>query len=123
MTVNLMQPPNEQAVKQASSRFAEIARARYGRALRGVYLFGSRARGDHAPFSDVDLAIVVDETVDTSRETFPLSGHAYDVLVETGAEVQPWVFHASEWEQPERSASPALVRSIKDDARAVWVAR
>ncbi len=123
MSVDLMLPPNEEAVKQAASRFAEMAQARYGSALRGVYLFGSRARGDNTPFSDVDLAIVVDSTVDTSRETFPLSGLAYDVLVETGAEVQPWVFHAAEWEHPEHSTSPALVRSAKKDARTIWVAR
>ena len=123
MSVDLMQPPNDEAVAKAASRFAEIVRARYGTALRGVFIFGSRARGDSRPFSDVDLAIVVDDAVDTSRETFPLSGHAYDVLVETGAEVQPWVFHADEWEHPERSPSPALMRSAKEDARAVWVAR
>lgn len=121
MSVDLMQPPSDEAVTRASSRFAEVALDRYGAALRGVYLFGSRARGDYAPFSDVDLAIVVDDAVDTSRETFPLSGYAYDILVETGAEVQPWVFHRAEWERPEQSASPALVRSIKNDARAVSV--
>lgn len=123
MSLDLLRPPNEEAARQAASRFAEIARARYGGALRGVYLFGSRARGDHEPFSDVDLAIIVDDTVDTARETFPLSGYAYDVLVETGAEVQPWVFHVDEWEHPERSASPGLVRSIRNDALTVWVAR
>jgi antitoxin ChpS len=90
MSVDLLQPPTDEAVAKAASRFAEIVRARYGTALRGVFIFGSRARGGSRPFSDVDLAIVVDDAVDTSRETFPLSGHAYDVLVETGAEVQPW---------------------------------
>ncbi len=28
-----------------------------------VYLFGSRARGDHMPFSDVDLAFLSDEDI------------------------------------------------------------
>ena len=31
-----------------------------GERLRGVYLFGSKARGDYDPESDVDLAILVE---------------------------------------------------------------
>jgi predicted nucleotidyltransferase len=33
----------------------------YGGRLQGVYLFGSRARGEGAPDSDVDILIVLDE--------------------------------------------------------------
>ena len=32
----------------------------WGHRIRAVYLFGSRARGDHRPDSDVDLAVFVD---------------------------------------------------------------
>ena len=32
----------------------------YGPRLRGVYLFGSRARGDGGPDSDLDLLVVLD---------------------------------------------------------------
>jgi predicted nucleotidyltransferase len=33
----------------------------YGGRLQGVYLFGSRARGEGAPDSDVDILVVLDE--------------------------------------------------------------
>lgn len=33
----------------------------YGEGLKGLYLFGSRARGEAAPDSDVDILIVLDE--------------------------------------------------------------
>lgn len=33
----------------------------YGERLKGVYLFGSRARGDAESDSDVDLAVVLDD--------------------------------------------------------------
>ena len=33
----------------------------YGARLRGVYLFGSRARGDAAVDSDIDVAVVLDD--------------------------------------------------------------
>ena len=38
---------------------AEI-RERVGSWLKGLYVFGSKARGDYDPESDVDLAILVD---------------------------------------------------------------
>jgi predicted nucleotidyltransferase len=121
-TVDLLSPPDEMAVAAAAERFAEAARGRYAQALRGVYIFGSRARGDNMPFSDVDLAIVVDDAVDLSRETVRLSEEAYSLLLETGAEVQPWVFSRSDWESPESSASPGLIRSAKREGHPVWVA-
>lgn len=120
--VDLLSPPGDSTVAAAAKRFAETARRRYAHALHGVYLFGSRARGDNSPFSDVDLAIVVDDSVDVAGETVPLSWEAYDLLLETGAEIQPWLFSLSDWNQPERSASPGLVRSAKREGHAVWVA-
>lgn len=33
----------------------------YGARLRGVYLFGSRARGDGGPDSDLDVLVVLDK--------------------------------------------------------------
>jgi len=42
-----------------------------GKAVK-VYLFGSRARGDNAPFSDVDVGILVEE--DISSELVILKG-------------------------------------------------
>ncbi|MFP4248886.1 MAG: nucleotidyltransferase domain-containing protein, partial [Armatimonadota bacterium] len=35
--------------------------ALYGDRLRGVYLFGSHARGEAGPDSDVDVAVVLDD--------------------------------------------------------------
>jgi predicted nucleotidyltransferase len=40
---------------------AEDLRAIYGDRLRGVLLFGSWARGDAGPESDIDLLVVLDE--------------------------------------------------------------
>lgn len=42
-------------------KVAEELRAMYGRRLRGVVLFGSRARGDAHPDSDVDVLVVLDQ--------------------------------------------------------------
>ena len=32
----------------------------YGKRLKGIYLYGSYARGDNQPWSDVDIMIVLD---------------------------------------------------------------
>lgn len=40
----------------------------YGERLEGVYLFGSYARGDSTPESDVDILVVLDEVTDYGRE-------------------------------------------------------
>jgi predicted nucleotidyltransferase len=40
----------------------------YGERLQGVYLFGSRARGEAAPDSDVDLLVVLDRVDDYGGE-------------------------------------------------------
>ena len=45
----------------------EGLQAIYGERLKGVYLFGSRARGDAEEDSDIDVAVVLEDFV-TSRE-------------------------------------------------------
>ena len=40
----------------------------YGERLKGLYLFGSYARGDAEPDSDVDVAVVLDDYEYASRE-------------------------------------------------------
>lgn len=40
----------------------------YGDRLRGVYLYGSAARDQLTPDSDVDVAVVLDEVIDSFAE-------------------------------------------------------
>lgn len=117
--VDLLVPPDAEAVSKAVGSYAAALRERCGDRLRGVYLFGSRARGDFKPFSDIDLAVVLADPAGQASHTMALSEVAYDVFLETGAEVQPWVFREVDWDEPEHSASPPLVRSAKRDARAI----
>jgi antitoxin ChpS len=105
-------------VDRAATRFAQEMRDRYGPHLRGVYLFGSRARGDSRPFSDVDIAVVVDGSVRRDDESTPLSAIAYDVFLATGAEIQPWLFAEADWHR----APTALLRNARRDAQPVQVA-
>ncbi len=87
--------------------------------LSGTYdvaqaiLFGSRARGDHHPDSDLDLAIVLNgaraDFIDTKLD---MAGIAFDVLMETGVLVQPFPLWDGDLAYPERFTNPALIRTI-----------
>jgi predicted nucleotidyltransferase len=50
----------EQAVKIAVKAKESLEQI-YGRRLRGIYLYGSAARGQLRPDSDIDIAIILDE--------------------------------------------------------------
>src|SRR6476646_3709700 len=66
------------------ARVATKMRERYGARLQGLYLFGSRARGEHRPDSDYDIAVVLD-TIDYKwDEVNALADIAFDLLLETG---------------------------------------
>jgi antitoxin ChpS len=119
--VDLLAPPTDAAVKTATTAFIRTMKERYGAKLAGVFLFGSRARGDYEPFSDIDIALVLDDVGgDSFADRRALFGLAYDVFFETGAEIEPWVFDTKDWNDPGRSIDAGLLRSIKRDSRTLW---
>jgi predicted nucleotidyltransferase len=81
-----------------------------------VIMFGSRARGDHKPDSDLDLAIVLNgprgDFIDTKLD---MAGIAFDVLLETGVLVQPFPMWVGDLANAERFANAGLIQSISED--------
>ena len=77
-------------------------------------VFGSRARGDHNPDSDADIAVILrGDGGDRWEMTRQLSGIAFDVMLETGILIQALPLWESELRHPERFTNPALIETVK----------
>ena len=117
-----LEPPSDEAVMRAVEEFAQTVRTAYGDRLEGLYLFGSRARGDHTRESDADVAVVLaDSDWDFWAEKMRLADIEYDIIVETGAEPQGWPVRKSEWLNPDSHRNPDLIRAMRRDAVEIGV--
>ncbi len=79
-------------------RFRTALDELYGDRLERVVLYGSRARGDHRPDSDYDIAVFIRNADALGPEMHRLAILATDVLTETGAVISPLPFHAGAYE-------------------------
>ena len=85
-------PPRLQA---ALGDFAAGLRSRLGERVEGVRLFGSWARGEARPDSDVDVWVLVDRFDPlTRRLPFDL---AVEVFLRHGVDLSPTVMEQAEW--------------------------
>jgi uncharacterized protein len=83
----------------------------------GARLYGSRARGDHKKYSDVDLAVFLrgarKERGDTWDATMELGSIAFDTLDDTDLYVSALPVWEADWERPELHPNPRLLENIR----------
>ena len=83
----------------------------YRERLRGVYLYGSRARGEQGPDSDVDILIVLDRVGPLGEELDRTSQLASDLSLDTGVVVSRAFASEADWRT---GAKPFLVSARAD---------
>jgi len=91
-------------------RFGAALRETYGDRLERAVLFGSRARGDHQPDSDYDVAVFICGPDRWLTEVKRLASLGTDILLDTGAVISAKPFRAEAYEE-----SGALMREIRRD--------
>lgn len=92
-------------------------RRRFGERFTGLYLFGSRARGDAEPDSDVDVAVVLRGELKprpfaVKREILQ---DTYELLLDRGFYVQPWPLEEGSLEHPDEHPYAQVSRAVRRD--------
>ena len=112
--------PSPLPVRPALDAETERAARVFMKRIEGKYptieglVYGSRARGDHRPDSDADLAVILKgERGDRYKVSGEMAGIAFDVMLETGILVQAVPLWEGELKQPERFSNPTLIDNIK----------
>ena len=100
---------------QQTLQAVQLFKRRLGEQRLGseVILFGSQARGNARPDSDVDVAVLIDdEAARITSKKIELSDLAYEVMLDTGVSISPLPIRRDEWVHPERHSNPVLLANI-----------
>lgn len=84
----------------------------YRKRLRGVFLYGSRARGEQGPDSDVDILIVLDRVGRYGEELERTSALASDVSLDVGLIVSRAFASEADW----RAGAKPFLATARADA-------
>ncbi len=85
--------------------------ALYGDRLERLVLYGSHARGDARPDSDVDIAVLLRGAVDPADEIDRTAGIVADAVLEHGRFVSLYPLSTADFEAAER----AIVRTVREE--------
>jgi uncharacterized protein len=91
----IAKPQNDAVLKRFLAAVTEI----YGDRLECAVLYGSRARGDHRPNSDYDIAVFVKDPGNFSDESAHLAEISTDILFATGAVTSATPFPAEAYRE------------------------
>ena len=101
--------------EQLARRVAGQLRELYGARLKQVVLFGSRARGDADPDSDMDLVVVLEPMDDRWAEHDRMDELLWQETLESGIVISAIPLSASDFAEPETMA----LMQARDEGRAV----
>ena len=96
------------------TQFSQLVHATYGDRLDRAVLFGSRARGDHRPDSDYDVAVFIRDIQSWGEEVRVLAGLTQIILEETGAVISAKPFPPEAYEE-----KTFFMRNVRREGRAL----
>ena len=101
-------------LSRALADFSAAVAHQQGKRFRQAILFGSHARGNAHEQSDVDVAIILSDMPDGLIDTtLAMTDIAFDVLLDTGVDIQPVPLSEDHWNHPERHSNPWLIQAIR----------
>ncbi len=101
----------DEALRQLKAELEEL----YGDRLKGLYLFGSRARGDAEPDSDVDVAVVLDDYESPVREIRRMSEISSRLSLDLDLHISRVPVRESDW----LHKNTVFMRNLRRDAVAI----
>jgi len=111
--------------RAALAEYQSSLLARFPQRIRRITLFGSKARGDAGPDSDVDVLVVLGDQQKSLDGFYPLGltdpawreivGMTFDLLMKYGVDISPTVMGEDEFED-----QPPLVQTIVKEGIELW---
>ncbi len=102
-------------IHQLLKKFKEGLQLRYGTRLKGVYLYGSYARGDFESGSDLDVLVVLKDFERAPLELKRASELVGDLSLEYLITISPVFMREADWQLSEKP----LLRNIRNEVISV----
>ncbi len=102
-------------IKNVTDRIRDYLENSYGEGVKKIILYGSHARNKANAHSDVDILVVVDDSLDPSVVRRELGDLILDILLEEGELVSVVVVRESFFEE---SSFPFML-NVKEEGTAV----
>lgn len=102
----------DKQLKELLMELKEGLKSLYGSRLKGLYLYGSYARGDQHPFSDLDILIILDAFERASLEIDRAGDLTSDLSLNYDVTVTCFFVTEKDWKTRETS----FLANVRDDA-------
>jgi predicted nucleotidyltransferase len=95
--------------------YRQALRDEFAEAVEEVLIYGSKARGDAGPDSDVDVLLIVKDKAEAKKR--PMRGLGHMLAAATDVVPSIMAYTRTEWDQRKRSGSPFRQNVERDGVR------